>query len=69
MISLMMTNRGAENSIIAQISEKEIIALCQSYTGDTVFALSDAITAMNISLALDIVRRIATTSRVDEWWG
>ncbi len=69
MISLMMTNRGTENPTIPQISEKEIIALCQSYTGDTVFALSDAITAMNISLALDIVRRIATTSRVDEWWG
>jgi hypothetical protein len=51
------------------LNDKEIMALCQSYTGDTVFALSDAITGMHISLALDIVKRISTTSRVDEWWG
>lgn len=50
------------------LNDKEIVTLCQSYTGDTVFALSDAIAAMNIPLALDIVKRIGTTSRVDEWW-
>jgi hypothetical protein len=51
------------------MNDNEIMALCQGYTGDTVFALSDAITAMNTPLALDIVKRISTISRVDEWWG
>ena len=49
------------------LSETEVIALCQSYTGDTVFALADAIVNMNIPLSLDILKRISSVGRVDEW--
>ena len=33
------------------------------------FALVDAVVAMDISLALDILHRITATSKVDEWLG
>jgi hypothetical protein len=69
MVSLRILNKGIETSTVSNnISEKEIINLCQGYTGDTIFALSDAITMLDIPLAIDIVKRISTISRVDEWW-
>ncbi len=33
------------------------------------FALSDAIIALDISLALDILHRLTATSKIDEWLG
>ncbi len=47
----------------------DITDLCHGYGGDTMFALADAIMAINIPFALDILHRISTTSKVDEWFG
>lgn len=50
-----------------QLSTAEIVELCHGYGGDTMFALADAVMTMGITRALDILHRLAMTTRVDEW--
>lgn len=52
-----------------KIETSEIISLCHGYGWDSIFALVDAIMAINIPLALDIFHKISTTNKVDAWFG
>ena len=50
-----------------KLEKSDILELCHGYGWGTMFALSDAIIALDISLALDILHRMADTSKVDAW--
>ena len=50
-----------------KLDKSEIIELCHGYGWGTMFALSDAIVAMNMPVALDILHRLKETSKVDAW--
>ncbi|MBC7503977.1 hypothetical protein H7169_03320 [Candidatus Gracilibacteria bacterium] len=52
-----------------KLLKSDIISFCHGYGGDTMFALADAIIAMNILLALDILHRLSSQTKVDEWLG
>ena len=51
------------------LSVVDIESLCHSYGWDTMFALVDSIMSCNIRLGLDILHRINSNTRVDEWIG
>jgi DNA polymerase III delta subunit len=52
-----------------KLEKADIIELCHGYGGDSMYALSDAVMTMNITLALDILHRITQTAKIDEWFG
>lgn len=52
-----------------KLDTNTILQLCHWYGWDTTFAFADAIMAMNIVLSLEILHRMASTSKVDEWIG
>ena len=51
------------------ISTIDIIWLCHGYSWDSMFTLVAAIMAIDISLALNTLHKIASANKVDEWLG
>lgn len=54
-------------SMHQDITDADIHQLVQWYGGDTLFSLTDAITAMNIKKALVILNRIKSIHKTDMW--
>lgn len=50
-----------------KLETPDLISLCHGYSGDTMFALADAIISMDIAFALDILNRLSSQTKVDEW--